>query len=558
MKKFYTGIKFAALLFGLLILTSCSFRNPPAQSDLVPEPEKLDTRVQSNIQSILSFALDQEGRISDSSSLNRPDLLDSLYEARDYSPLWSAEGKWTRAGDSLYSSILNSKEYGLFPADYHRKPLSGIRFLLLKDSAIQYDAAVWARADLLLTDAFYRLANDIRFGRLRFDTLIVRKDTIQDHFYNQLFLELQETGRISELLAKLEPANIQYRSLKQGLKQFLDSVIFTRYTYLPYPINDSASFLRLLKHRLFELDLLPSASTPVDSIDLASAIKKFQSANKLKATGIYNEATAYRMNFTEWEKFKQIAITMDKTKWLPDTIPATYLWVNIPSYLMQVVESDTIRFRSRIIVGTAKTRTPELSSEITNFITFPQWTVPYSIVFGEMLPKIQKDLKYLDKQDLMVVDRNDNVIDPASIDWSKLNKNKFPYQLKQRQGDNNSLGILKFNFKNKYSVYLHDTNSRWLFQKSERALSHGCVRVQQWKDLAKFLIRNDTLKIPADTLNQYLARQEKRTVTGFQKLPLYIRYYTCESVNGRIRFYDDIYAEDKYLREKYFSDKSIN
>ncbi len=90
-----------------------------------------------------------------------------------------------------------------------------------------------------------------------------------------------------------------------------------------------------------------------------------------------------------------------------------------------------------------------------------------------------------------------------------------------------------------------------------RALSHGCVRVQNWKDMAHFLVRNDTIRYNVDTLNSWLARQEKHVVTGFQKVPLFIRYFTCEGVDGRIRFYDDIYAEDKMLTEKYFS-KNIN
>jgi murein L,D-transpeptidase YcbB/YkuD len=174
-----------------------------------------------------------------------------------------------------------------------------------------------------------------------------------------------------------------------------------------------------------------------------------------------------------------------------------------------------------------------------------------------MLPAIQKDTNYLNKQNLMVVDKNDSVIPPSKIKWSKLSKTYFPYQIRQRQGDDNSLGVLKFNFRNKYSVYLHDTNARWLFSKSMRALSHGCVRVQNWQDLAHFLVRNDTVRYSADTLASWIVRQEKHVVTGFRKVPLFIRYFTCEGKNGRLKFYDDIYAEDKMLTEKYFS-RNIN
>jgi murein L,D-transpeptidase YcbB/YkuD len=169
-----------------------------------------------------------------------------------------------------------------------------------------------------------------------------------------------------------------------------------------------------------------------------------------------------------------------------------------------------------------------------------------------MLPAIQKDINYLKKQNLMVVDRYDSVLDPAKINWSKLSKKKFPYLIKQREGDDNSLGVMKFNFANKYAVYLHDTNARWMFSKTSRALSHGCVRVQDWRDLAHFLVRNDSVKYSADTLASWIVRQEKHVVSGFKRVPLFIRYFSCEAKDGRIKFYDDVYGEDKILAEKYF------
>jgi murein L,D-transpeptidase YcbB/YkuD len=187
----------------------------------------------------------------------------------------------------------------------------------------------------------------------------------------------------------------------------------------------------------------------------------------------------------------------------------------------------------------------------------PQWTVPYSIIFKEMLPKIIKNVNFLQEQNLMVVNDEDSVLDPHTINWKRLNRTHFPYQLKQRQGDDNSLGVIKFNFRNKYSVYMHDTNVRWMFSKSYRAISHGCVRVKEWNKLADFLVRNDSLRYPPDTLKAYINRGEKHIISGFHKLPLYIRYFTCEGKDGKIAFYEDIYDEDRDLIRKYFIDKSV-
>jgi murein L,D-transpeptidase YcbB/YkuD len=189
-------------------------------------------------------------------------------------------------------------------------------------------------------------------------------------------------------------------------------------------------------------------------------------------------------------------------------------------------------------------------------VTYPQWTVPYSIIFKEMLPKIQKDVGYLEQQNLMVVDHNDSVIDPYTIDWSILNKKKFPYLLRQRQGDDNSLGVMKFNFSNKYDVYLHDTNARSMFSRSNRAISHGCVRVQKWDSLSHYLIAKNPPPITEDSLKAWLQREEKHYIYLKQKVPVYLRYYTCEvKVDGKIQFFEDIYGDDKSLRMRYFSRK---
>lgn len=158
----------------------------------------------------------------------------------------------------------------------------------------------------------------------------------------------------------------------------------------------------------------------------------------------------------------------------------------------------------------------------------------------------------------MVVDGYDSVIDPETIDWSKLNNKNFPYLIRQKEGDDNSLGVIKFNFSNKYSVYLHDTNARSLFSRSSRALSHGCVRVQEWEKLSQFLIRSDTIQYPPDTIKAWISRQEKHTITGFPKLPLFIRYFTVEGKGGKLTFHEDIYGDDRVLKEKYFSGKMMS
>jgi murein L,D-transpeptidase YcbB/YkuD len=443
--------------------------------------------------------------------------------------------------------------------DYHFSRLDIIHHTLKTDSSAMLDAALWARADLLLTDAFMQLVKDIKLGRLERDSITLRKDSVlTDSFYVSLLKNVQQKKELTSSLEELEPRHTGYIELRNALKHFLDTMNRTNYTYLSYPFTDpvdSLAFIQNLQTRLYEGGYLPLNDGKADTATLTAAVKAYQQENNLKVDGKAGPMVVKSLNNNDQEKFRIIAINMDRYKQLPDTMPQRYVWVNIPAFRLRVWDNDTLRLESKIIVGQPQTRTPLLTSTLTNFIIFPQWTVPYSIIFKEMLPKIRNNVAYLDKQNLMVVDKNDSIIDPHSINWFKLSKNYFPYLLKQREGDDNSLGIIKFNFRNKYSVYLHDTNARSLFSRTNRALSHGCVRVQQWDKLSRYLVENDSLRYKPDTLASWIKRKEKHTVYFSRKIPIFIRYITCEALDGRLVFSDDIYAEDKAARQAWFSNK---
>ncbi|PWT71059.1 MAG: hypothetical protein C5B59_18905 [Bacteroidetes bacterium] len=542
----------------IVFLWSCQNFEEPKVKDIVKPERKLSDRISDRLLDLMEHANNNGGRINDSTTLRYTDLADSIYFQNKFQPIWSRGDRWLVLSDSLLEFIGNAKNYGLFPSDYHYSSLAFIKRILQADTLAKKNDQLWARADVLFTDAFFSLVKDIKQGRLPFDSVTLRVDTVlQKNLFLSTLSDAIQNGSVAMALQKLEPKYLGYDSLRTYTMNFLTKAKFVPYTYLVYPYKDSVTFFHSLEKRLHELNLLPPNANDLDSNAFKAVIRKFQNAHNFKPTGHVNDALIDHFNNTDWEKFKRIAVNLDRYKLLPDTLPQTYVWVNIPSYTLQVIDSDTIVFQSRIIVGGPQTRTPLLTSEISNFITYPQWTVPFSIIFKEMLPKIRQNVEFLDKENLMVVDKNDSVVDPRTINWYKLNKSHFPYLLKQRQGDDNSLGVIKFNFRNKYSVYMHDTNVRWLFGKSNRALSHGCVRVKEWQKLADYLIRTDTVKLHPDTLRAWIARQEKHIISGFPKLPVYIRYFTCEARDGSIRFYDDIYEEDRYLCEKYFMNKTV-
>jgi L,D-transpeptidase YcbB len=565
MKKCINSGLLSCLFFVALSFVACHGRGKaaekpekPKEKDIVTKPEALPVSVATNIQTSLEFILASNGVLNDSMVLAKDSLVNEIYQKRNFEPVWSNQEKWLPLSDSLFEFLGHAREYGLFPADYHYRILEDIRTKTSTDTMAQKDAALWSRGEILLTDAFFRMAFDLRKGRLPVDSVTLRKDSMTTVQYLSLFDTLWQNKDVAGLMHALEPKHVGYDSLKAGLQTFLKSAEpLKKYTYVPYPVLNTAEYYNILKQRLFEEGLLNSPFDYLDTTSMKLVISKYQREKRLTETGKLNSNTVNSLNNTSWEKFKRIAITLDRFKLLPDSMPTTYIWVNIPAYRMKVIDSGNVALESNVIVGQPKTRTPLLTSNLTNFITYPQWTVPYSIVFGEMLTKIKANPDYLRKQNLMVVDKNDSVLNVDSLNWKKFNKNYFPYQIKQRQGDDNSLGVLKFNFANRYSVYLHDTNARWLFSKENRALSHGCVRVKEFMKLADFLVRYDSIRFPPDTLRSWITRQEKHVVSGFPRVPIFIRYFTCEGKNGGIKFYNDVYGEDRVLSQRYFDNKAL-
>jgi murein L,D-transpeptidase YcbB/YkuD len=545
-------------VLSLVLLFSCHDRIRKDGKSEGKKPGAVVVHGGVDLKSMLEYAADNGDKLNDSVTLLYRKLTNSVYDSNGYTAIWSSKQHWLPVGDSLLTFISNSKEYGLFPSDYHYSALSFIERVVKEDTVARKNAALWSRADIMLTDAFFTLVKHLRQGRLDYDSVTLRKDSVlSDSIYTRTLATALGSRAIAPSLQGLEPKLNKYDSLKTYLKDFLATARFRPLTWLDYPFKDSVVFFQALTRRLLESGYVDSATTPADTAKLAAAIRNYQTTNKLKVTGKPTSEMVTMMNNSDWEKFKRIAITLDRFKLLPDTLPKTYVWVNLPSFALQVIDSDTVVFESKIIVGAPRTRTPLLTSEISNFVTYPQWTVPVSIIMKEMLPAIKNNVDYIRKQNLMVVDEKDSVRDPLKINWKRLNRNNFPYQLKQRQGDDNSLGVMKFNFRNKYDVYLHDTNGRWMFDKTFRALSHGCVRVKEWRKLSDFLVRNDTMKYNRDTLRAWIQRQEKHTVWGFARVPIFLRYFTCEGRKGRIVFYDDIYGEDKQLRNRYFASKPI-
>ena len=553
---------FTAFIF-FFLLYSCKSKHPATEKQIVATPQEMDPKVSENVKDVLQYALDNKGKINDSIKLSLPSIVDSFYRKNDYTNIWSKDEKWLSIADSLYSFIEASEAYGLFPSDYHYKDLRVIKAMLANDTLAKTDANVWTKAELILSDAFMQVSKHLKQGRLLPDSISLSADTtLTNDFFIKNLNTVIEKQTLLPLLNSLEPQHTGYSELKKGIKIFADSMDRRKYTYVIYPYKDSLTFIKNLQKRLQESGYLDPSIKQLDSAHLASAVKIFQKKKGIKADGKVTASLVKNLNATDAEKFKRIAINIDRYKQLPDRLPKKYIWVNLPAYYLRVYDADTIVFESKTIVGKPTTRTPQLNSEITDMVTYPQWTIPNSIIKKDILPAMKKNIEYLARKGFHLVDLKGDPVDPYSVNWAKYTKG-IPYKIVQGSGDDNALGILKFNFNNPYNVYLHDTNQRYLFKNAARALSHGCVRVQDWEKLAYYITENDSInqkpgnppRYNQDSIKTWLANKIRMRMVVKNRIPLFIRYFTCETKNGKIVFYEDIYGEDKMLREKYFAKK---
>lgn len=558
---------FTVLLIALFLL-SCN-GDEVKQKDVVSDPRQMDKTVVQNIRSFLKVALADNGKMDDSSYLLMAGVVNDFYRQHDYQPTWSSSGEWLSLADSLYPFIETAELQGLFPEDYHYSKIKKLKNILDHDSLARTDALLWTKADLLFTDGVMRIIKDLKIGRLGSDSVSLNKDSvIKAAFYGATLENILNKKKLTPLLDALQPEHKGYWELKKGIRPFLDSMDRRLFTHVRYPFKrgdekDSVAFIRLLQKRLSESDCIDIIDKLPDSVQLAAAIKKYQAIKGLKTDGRYGRILISTLNNNDVERFKRIAITLDRYKQLPEKMPEKYIWVNIPGYYMWVMQDDSLVFESKVICGKPETRTPLLSAEISDMVIYPTWTVPNSIIVKQYLPRLKKNPNYITKIGLHLVNSKGETVDPGTVNWDKYSRG-IPYKVMQGSGDNNSLGVIKFNFDNPYFVYLHDTNQRYLFKNSSRALSHGCVRVQEWQKLAHYIANNDSMlltqkreqvKYTADSINNWIAQKERRRLDVKNHIPLFIRYFSCEGKSGRIKFYEDIYGEDKLLMERYFAKK---
>jgi len=258
------------------------------------------------------------------------------------------------------------------------------------------------------------------------------------------------------------------------------------------------------------------------------------------------------MNISARRKADIIALNMERMRWMPTNVGQHFIEVNIPEYKLRVYNKKKKALEMKVIVGKEYTSTPVFSDTLKYLVLSPTWTVPMSIKAYEMLPKLKEEPTYYTKKNYKFYKgwNTSNEVNPATIDWSQYNGKDFPFNVVQQPGPTNSLGLVKFIMPNDMSIYLHDTPTDYLFERTERAFSHGCIRLEKPEVLANYLLR-DQKNWGSARINEFLHKPSPEKVYLEKDYHVQLAYFTAfVDEKGAMNFRDDIYGhDDQQLKE---------
>ncbi|KJC46805.1 hypothetical protein UP09_12465 [Bradyrhizobium sp. LTSP885] len=304
----------------------------------------------------------------------------------------------------------------------------------------------------------------------------------------------------------------------------------------------------LLRKRLIITgDLATDKASGAYDEALAEAVKRFQVRHGLAATGTVTPRTLAALNVPVQKRIKQLEASLERLAQTDFQFGQRYVVVNIPATFAEAVEDDKVVRRYRVIVGKTEKPSPTLTAEITSVNLNPTWTVPSSITKTEISAHMRKDPTYLSRMHMDVLDAHDNPVDPASVDWSG---NHTPnVTVRQQNGTWNALGAVKIDMPNSYSVYMHDTNQHSLFSDDYRFDSHGCSRVDNVRDLAAWLLKDQSQWTRA-AIDAAIATGQRQDVRMLKKVPVAWIYLTAWMTKDQtVQFRNDIYDQDQQLLE---------
>jgi murein L,D-transpeptidase YcbB/YkuD len=551
-----------ALLWGHDISSAGEARTQAATSaQSVPAPQQLSPEGQASLRAII-----QARNLSD---LRWPDfndygqLMTEFYQSYEYSLPWVRGMEPSAQAQQVIAILKNADQEGLSAEDCDG-PRWGDRVAKLKPTAPQPSEADAVRFDAALTVCVMRYVSDLHIGKVNPKHFGFGFDIEAKKYDLPGFLkkDVVDASDVAGIMAQVEPPYPGYRRTIKALQTYLE--LAKEYDGEPLPAvkgtiapGDSYPGVpRLIRFLRLVGDLPADANVPEDETiyqgPLVDAVKSFQSRHGRDSDGRIGAQTLADPNVPLRQRVRQMQLTLERWRWMPDAYQKAPIVVNIPEFRLRAYdEKFKIALTMNVVVGKAYDHSTPVFEEKMAYVVFrPYWNVPHSIAKAEYFSRIARDPDYLSKKGFDVVNSRQEVVTSGTVTSDVLEQLRAgELFLRQTPGPKNSLGQVKFIFPNDYSVYMHDTPAQEFFSKSRRDFSHGCIRLGKPADLAVWVLR-DNPGWNMDRVRAAMNGGATQQVNLAHRIPVLIVYGTViVTEDGTVHFYDDIYGHDASLEE---------
>src|SRR5215469_10530138 len=482
--------------------------------------------------------------------------LKKFYDPAVYAPAWIQGNAPSPQALAMIELFRNAWQKGLEPESYDASRWDS------RIKALQEGEQSKADFDVALTVSTMRYISDLRIGRINpqhlgFGLNVEGKKYDLAHFVREKLLPASDVAAVA---ASVEPPFPTYRRTEQALARYIEFArndTGEKLPDTPKPVEPGQPYagvsrLTSLLHLVGDLppDVQPADPKVYDAV-LAEAVKHFQLRHGLDPDGRLGAATLKQLNVPLSDRVRQLQITMERWRWLPEDFPDPPIIVNIPDFRLRALdEGNKIALEMRVVVGKAmRTQTPVFTRDMTFVVLRPYWNVPPSILAGEIVPAIKRNRNYIASKNYEVTTNDGKVVTSGAISddvLAQLQAGKL--SVRQKPGPANSLGLIKLMFPNEYNVYLHSTPAPELFSRTRRDFSHGCIRVEKPAELGAWVLRNNSGWTLERVKQMMASGPDNTSVTLARKVPVFIVYGTAIAYeNNEVHFYEDIYGHDAKL-----------
>lgn len=458
---------------------------------------------------------------------------------------------------AFLESVKHTAQYGLNPEHYGLAALDSQVQLLFKNKKRTTEDV--STMDIRITGSFFLFTTHLIEGRIRtagYGENIWKKNIPKENDI-QLLAD-NSSGDLEEIIEALHPDNEQYEKMQKALLQYRrleqKAAISLAGNKLQGSVKPGKKHPSIpkIRRRLFLTDLEPYV-IPDDSLQydekMANGIKEFQERHGLTPDGIISEYTLKYLDQSMKYKADLIELNLERLRWLPREYPKEYISINVPEYMLRVYKGKKTSLEMKVVLGDEFNTTPVFIDTLEYIVFSPTWTVPPGIMEEEVIPNLKGNPLAYDTTRFRILKKG-KMIDPTEEDWQAEDLDPKQYEVIEKPGPDNSLGLVKFMMPNDMHIYLHDTPADHLFNKRKRAYSHGCIRLERPMDMTKYLLA-DQPSWDEKKIAEAMKSEEPTSAPLKKKLPVHIDYRTVwVDEEGKLNFREDIYGHDQQQLRK--------